>query len=285
MSNEFNPITAMTGTLHVTSLDARKMIYAVGGPWPHRCIIGDDDFGCAINSENSLYFDLAPGVVVYHGYVFSCDEAVSFGVTAASSGKYKKATFYLECKYNGTSQLESMGYQIAYSSEGSSADSLSYPAPTVPADDSYIVDYSGAFNIPVAHILILGNVIQSVENLLPAWDNKQFYAPGDEIDLSYNIFSGYLAASGANVYFFIPFAKAMSNITGATLSGAFTIRHADGGFIGSNSGQSLDSLGTVTVTVYESGAYVRVVMGTASQLTNQAPLSVLAANGTKLTFN
>ena len=275
----------MTGVLHVTSLDARKMIYAVGGPWPHRCIIGDDDFGCAINSENSLYIDIAPGVVVYHGYVFSLDEAASIAVTAASSGKYKKATLYLTASYNGTSQLESMASQISYSSEGSSAGSLSYPAPTVPASDSYIIDYSGTFNIPVAHILILGNVIQSVENLLPAWDNKQFYAPGDEIDLSYNIFSGYLASSGANVYFFIPFAKALSMISGASLSGAFTIRHADGGFIGSNSGQALSDLGTVTVSVYESGAYVRCVMNSASQLTNQAPLSVLASNGTKLIFS
>lgn len=282
-----NPITARTGSLHVTSYDARKMIYSACGPWPHRCVIdgGSNNFQVSINEENSGYYDIAQGVLVAHGFVFANDGIISNAITPASSGKYKKATVYIATYTSSTGDV--CGIAISYSSEGSSAASVSFPVLDTSTTEDYIIDatLNHMYYIELAHLTISGSSITAVENLLPAWNNKEFYAPGDEIDLSYNIFSGYLASSGANVYFFIPFAKAMSNVTGGTLSGSFTIRHADGGFIGSNSGQTLDSLGTVTVSLYESGAYVRVVMGTASQLTNQAPLSVLASSGAKLTFS
>jgi len=282
-----NPITATLGSNHVTSLAARKIVYALGGPWPHRCIIdeGDSNFQVTVNQENSLYYDIAEGVLVYHGMVISNDAVISKAATAATSGKYKKATVFIKSQVYGG--LDEFSVDISYSAEGSTADSVSYPTVTVPENNDFVyadVAFPNYNYIPLAHLLIHGNVIESTENLIPAWDNKQFYAPGDEIDLSYLIASGYLAASGANVYFFIPFAKALSMVSGATLSGAVTLRHADGGFIGSNSGQELSSLGTVTISLYESGAYVRCVMNTASQLTNQAPVSALMASGTKLTF-
>lgn len=283
-----NPITAQLYTIHITAYDARKMIYGAVGPWPHRCAIdaGASNFDVSVNEENSLFYDIAPGIIVYHGYVIANDGIISQAATAATSGMYKKATVYMTTKTASTGR-DNVLLNIAYSEEGSTADSVSFPELSVPANDDYIIDdeINKVYNIPIAHLTIYGSVIQSAEQLLPVWNNKEFYAPGDSIDLSYNIFSGYLAASGANVYFFIPFAKALSMISGATLSGSFTIRHADGGFIGNNSGQPLSDLGTVTITPYESGAYVRCVMNTPSALTNQAPVSVLAGSGAQLTFN
>lgn len=283
-----NPITAQLSTRHVTAYDARKMIYGAVGPWPHRCAIdaGASNFDVSVNEENSLYYDIAPGIIVYHGYVIANDKIISQAATAAASGKYKKATVYMSVVTSGIG-IDQVLLDIDYSGEDSTAASVSFPTLPVPENDDYIITdtINRFYYIPFAHLTIYGSVIQSTEQLLPVWNNKQFYAPGDSIDLSYNIFSGYIAASGANVYFFIPFAKALSMVSGATLSGSFTIRHADGGFIGSSSGQPLSDLGTVTITPYESGAYVRCVMGTPSALTNQAPLSVLAGSGAQLTFN
>ena len=287
-----NPITARTGSPHVTSLDARRVVYALGGPSPHRCKEDDNydtpqNFKVAVNEGNSSYYDILPGTLVYHGYVINNDDVVTTAITPAGSGKYKKALVFIKTEMTDAG-IDTASFDIAYSAEGATAASVSYPTGwTIAGDrDPFVFPaLETEIDIPLAHVLIHEGVIESIDNLIPEYINKPFYSPGDSINLSYGIYSGYIAASGANVYFFIPFSKPTAGITGASISGAFTIRHADGGFVGSSSGQALSTLGTVDVTPYETGAYVRVVMGTASQLTNQAPLSVLASSGAKLTFS
>lgn len=282
-----NAITARTGSPHVTAYDARKLVFALGGPWPHACIInGARSLEVSINEEDNSYFDVATGVVISHGFVCANDEPLSFNVVAASSGKYKKGTVVLEFS------RPNFGYPAAvsvnYSGEADTPDSINFPPVYqigAPTEEDYICGDTRDYKEGLAHIVIHEGVIESVENILPAWNNKQFYTAGDEIDLSYMISAGYIAANSKNIYFFVPFRKDTVGITGASISGNFTIRHADGGFIGNSGGQTLESLGTVNVYLYDTGAYVRCILNDAAALTNQSVLSVHAASGAKLTFN
>lgn len=301
-----NPISARWGRAHITAPDARRLLYAGIGPWPHRAMIGAgndgtgtlENFQVTINEENSTVLDIGAGLIAYHGLIIANDAAETFTTAPTSGAAYQKAVLYIG--FSSTTNIETAEFAMAYSEAGTSAESIDYPDAIYESSlwqpvsgEYYVIEQqnvpsgSGSYGyaIPVANVLFHGGVIDSVTELIPLWNAKQFYTAGDSIDLSYSISAGYIAASGANIYFYIPVNKPMSDVSGATLSGSFTIRHADGGFIGSNAGQPLTDLGAVTITPYETGLYVRCVMNTPSALTNQAPISVLAASGAQLTFN
>lgn len=288
----FDPITANTVTFgHVSAYDARRMIYAATGPFPHRCAIDGGENCFQVTGGVDEIFEepfcaIAPGVLSYHGYIIANETITTQKLVKAASGKYKKAVLYFTTKTVSTGQ-DQVVLNVDYTGPADSPNSISWPELEMPENDDYIItdELDEIYNIPIARILINGNTVESVEQLVPVWNNKQFYTAGDEIDLSYMISAGYIAANSKNIYFFVPFRKDVVGVTGATISGNFTIRHADGGFIGNSNGQTLESLGTVNIYLYDSGAYVRCILNDAAALANQSVLSVHAANGAKLTFN
>lgn len=291
-----NPITARWGSAHITSTDFRKLMYIHSGGWAHRAHIswpvGDEDFQVTVNSEDGSVLDIAKGFLIYHGFVVSNDTAATITLEMPAATVYKKALLYIGIKIQ--QNVESVEFGVEYSEAASSPDAVDYPWPealyylddvdyTVIEQNDWRLGYS--YIIPLARMILHGSTVETLEELIPVWGAKQFYTPGNEIDLSNMISAGYIAANSKNIYFFIPFRKDVVDVTGATISGVFTIRHADGSFIGESTGQTLESLGAVTVYVYDSGAYVRCVLNNASALTNQSVLSVYAASGAKLTLS
>lgn len=293
-----NPITARWGHAHITSTDFRKLMYIHSGGWAHRAHIswpvGDEDFQVTVNSEDGSVLDISKGFLIYHGFIVSNDTAATITLEMPAATVYKKALLYIGI--NIRQNVESVEFGVEYSEAASNPDAVDYPWPealyyldeaqydyTVIEQNDWRLGYS--YIIPLARMILHGSTVESLEELIPIWGAKSFYAPRDEIDLSCMISPGYIAANSKNIYFFIPFRKDVVGVTGATISGAFTIRHADGSFIGESTGQTLESLGTVNVYVYDSGAYVRCILNNASALTNQSVLSVHAANGAKLTLS
>ena len=284
-----NPITAKLGVAHVTSYDMRKLVASTGGWQPRRLLIengsGLGNFGVSINEEDSSYFDVDQGVINAGGYVISNDNIISTKVGPTGTQRYMKATVYIKFSTNETTGIDSAELKIAYSENGTTAGSISYPVMSNFGNESFVIDDVLPPDIELAHLLLYDSAIQSVETILPLWSGRTFYGPGDEIDLSYMIAAGYIAANSQNVYFFVPFNKDVCGVTGATLSGTVTLRHADGGFIGSSSGQALSDLGTVTVYIYPTGAYIRCVLTNAATYSNQSVIAAHLASGSKLTFN
>ena len=112
---------------------------------------------------------------------------------------------------------------------------------------------------------------------------KMVYQAGDVIDCNGTRLAGCLTSNKQNVEFFIPLPKPTVSGLKATLSGTWTIRHADGGYI--ISGQTLESLGTVTATIRELGVYVVVAMTTASSFANNATIMVSGGGSSKVTLS
>ena len=129
-----NAITAKDLTPHVTAYDARKIVYALGGPWPHRCKLGNgaENFQCSVNEENSLNLDIAKGIVVFHGYVFSNDEVITQAMNRAGSSSYRKSTVYLKATTRLPYGYDSLVLEVADYVVGTTADSVSYPALETP---------------------------------------------------------------------------------------------------------------------------------------------------------
>ena len=106
------------------------------------------------------------------------------------------------------------------------------------------------------------------------------------IELSGLICAGHLTSTNTTVYFSIPFPGLKGGVSGAAVSGNFIIRHSSGGYIGVSEGQTLQSLGTVTVTVYANAIWVKLVLRTAaSSIPNNSVLSVNCGAGSTLTLS
>ncbi len=287
----FDPITANTVTFgHVSAYDARRMIYAATGPFPHRCAIDGGENCFQVTGGTDEIFEepfaaIAPGVLSYHGYIIANETITTQKLVKAESGKYKKAVLYFTTKTTSTGE-DQVVLNVDYTGPADNPNSISWPELEMPANDDYIItdELDKVYNIPIARILINGNTVESVEQLIPVWDNKQFYAPGDSVNLTYNTFAGFLTSGSKDIHFFVPVRKDVVGVTGATISGMFTIRHSDGGYIGSGNGQTLEDLGNVTITPLETGVYVRCTLPNSITFTNNAPITVAANYGTKLTF-
>lgn len=291
-----NPITARWGYAHLVSTDARRMMYANSGPWAHRAKIGAgndaENFQVTINEATGTALDISTGLLIYRGFVLSNDTPATVELEMPAATVYKKAFLYIGIKMN--QNVESIEFGVEYSEEGANPDAINYQYPKLLYQ---IYDYRDwiieqkewrlgySYAIPLAKVLLHGNTIESLEELIPVWNAKQFYAPGDSVDLTYNTFAGFLTSGSKDIYFFIPVRKDVVGVTGATISGIFTIRHSDGGYIGSGNGQTLEDLGNVTITPLETGMYVRCTLPNSITLANNAPITVVANYGAKLTFN
>lgn len=105
------------------------------------------------------------------------------------------------------------------------------------------------------------------------------------IDLTDFICAGHITGSSKTINFCIPLPGIKGGVSGGTLSGNYCIRHADGGYIGSGSGQTLQSLGAVTVRVSSNSVYVSMILNTKASFTNNAIISVHCLSGASLTLS
>lgn len=105
------------------------------------------------------------------------------------------------------------------------------------------------------------------------------------IDLSGFICVGHLTSAQKDLYFGIPLQGLKGGVSSGTLSGTYTIRDADGGYIGAVTGQTLQSLGTVTVNIMPNCVYVKVNLTTAASFTNNTVISVNCNSGSALTLS
>lgn len=110
------------------------------------------------------------------------------------------------------------------------------------------------------------------------------YEAGDQVSCNGVQCAGHLTTSKTDVVFFIPLPKPTASSLKATVSGNWTIRHADGGYI--LNGAALTTIGTIAaVTIYDLGVYVRVTLSTASSFANNSVICVSGSSSAKITFS
>lgn len=105
------------------------------------------------------------------------------------------------------------------------------------------------------------------------------------IELSGFMCAGYLTGSQKAIYFCIPLPGIKGGVSSGALSGGYVIRDADGGYIGNSAGQTLQSLGTVTVNIMPNCVYIKVDLNTASTYTNNTPIVVNCQANSYLTLS
>ena len=117
------------------------------------------------------------------------------------------------------------------------------------------------------------------------------YQAGDEVSLYRCIWSGFVTSSMKSLRFMIPLSKGVDEITSVNnklintvISGNFEVRTVAGKYI--VSGDTLQSLGTVSIYKNESGLMVEVVGETEFQnAVNNTPVALYAGATAKITFN
>ena len=119
------------------------------------------------------------------------------------------------------------------------------------------------------------------------WNRIQEHAVSNNgvIDLTGIICVGHLTSSQTIVYFSIPLQGLKGGVSDATLSGSYVIRSSTGGYIGVYTGQTLQSLGTVSVTVNPNNVYVGLTLKTAATFPNNSMVSVHCLSGASLTLS
>ena len=138
----------------------------------------------------------------------------------------------------------------------------------------------------------IGDTIDSIESTLSSKTSTnaaeintlKAYANQESLNLYGATFAGYLTNGKTRIQFSILLPKKFTAVTKAEISGNFVIRHADGGYIGTVNGQTLQSLGTVTVKMSGICVWVNVDLSTASTVTNNVPIVVQGSSGSALTF-
>ena len=111
---------------------------------------------------------------------------------------------------------------------------------------------------------------------------KMVYEAGDVMTAT-GLYAGHLTGSSKQVQFFVPLPKPVASGVSVTLSGNWAVRHVGGGYI--LSGNTLQSIGTVSATVYETGIYVSVELTNAVSVTNNTPVTVNGTSSAKITFS
>jgi len=106
--------------------------------------------------------------------------------------------------------------------------------------------------------------------------------PTGEISIPFATFSGILTNAKKYVRFFVPIMDVDSNAT-VSLEGNYYIFSPTGTNVLYNA--SLDSIGTVTYTIFKIGIRVGITLTTASTLTNNIPLVVQASAGATLNIS
>ena len=105
------------------------------------------------------------------------------------------------------------------------------------------------------------------------------------VELSGFMCAGYLTGAPKAIYFCIPLPGLKGGVSSGALSGSYVIRDADGGYIGNSAGQTLQSLGTVTVNIMPNCVYIKVDLNTASAYTNNTPIVVNCQANSYLTLS
>ena len=112
--------------------------------------------------------------------------------------------------------------------------------------------------------------------------HKMVYEAGDVVAAT-GIFAGHLTGSSKQIQFFVPLPKPRTPGIKCAISGNWTIRHVGGGYI--LNGATLQSIGTVSASAYETGVFVTVALNSAVSVTNNTPVSVNGTSNAKITFS
>lgn len=112
--------------------------------------------------------------------------------------------------------------------------------------------------------------------------HKMVYEAGDVV-VATGIFAGHLTGSSKQIQFFVPLPKPRTPGIKCAISGNWMIRHVGGGYI--LYGATLQSIGTVSASAYETGVFVTVALNSAVSVTNNTPVSVNGTSNAKITFS
>lgn len=117
-------------------------------------------------------------------------------------------------------------------------------------------------------------------------DLKMFIGPGDTVTITRMYCAGGVTGSAKTLYFFIPMARPIIDVSSATLSNPseaiVTARKSAGGYIVQNA--AVESVGTSSCAVYENGVAVSIAASEAYSATNNTPAAVTIEN-LELTFS
>lgn len=107
-----------------------------------------------------------------------------------------------------------------------------------------------------------------------------YYKAGDTVTIKRIYCAGGVTGSGSNLYFYIPLAKPLIGVSGATISNptkaTITARKVGGGYIAQDA--TVSSLGTPSCVPYENGVTIGIKASSAYNTTNNTPVTVTPEN-------
>lgn len=160
------------------------------------------------------------------------------------------------------------------------------------------IEYVNEYNVPGTfiyigqeannednYVYINGDLIVTGE-LLTTGPFKLCYEPGDTVTIERMYCAGGVTGSGTNLYFYIPLARPLEGVTGATITNPSTAiitgRKIEGGYIARDT--TVSSLGTPSCVPYENGVTIAIKASSAYNTKNNTPVTVTPEN-LKLTFS
>lgn len=113
---------------------------------------------------------------------------------------------------------------------------------------------------------------------------EMYYHVGDTVNIANVLCAGILTGAQKELRFFVPLSKPIgSDVSNASVSGNWYIRHADGGYIANN--VTLASLGTTALTQTDCGIQIRVQLTNAVSFSNNSVVTAMGWTGATLTFS
>lgn len=104
--------------------------------------------------------------------------------------------------------------------------------------------------------------------------------PGDTMTITRMYCAGGVTGSGTNLYFYLPLARPLVGVTGATITNPSTAiitgRKIEGGYIAQDA--TVSSLGTPSCVPYENGVTVAIKAASAYNTKNNTPVVVTPEN-------
>lgn len=104
--------------------------------------------------------------------------------------------------------------------------------------------------------------------------------PGDTMTITRMYCAGGVTAGGTNLYFYLPLARPLVGVTGATITNPSTAiitgRKIEGGYIAQDA--TVSSLGTPSCVPYENGVTVAIKAASAYNTKNNTPVVVTPEN-------
>lgn len=104
--------------------------------------------------------------------------------------------------------------------------------------------------------------------------------PGDTMTITRMYCTGGITGSGTNLYFYLPLARPLVGVTGATITNPSTAiitgRKIEGGYIAQDA--TVSSLGTPSCVPYENGVTVAIKAASAYNTKNNTPVVVTPEN-------